>query len=491
MTSAPMSRLAARPDLRLGAALAAAKLTSVGIRRLGRGGGTAAPGFVADRIDPALLGKLAARLDRGAVVVAGTNGKTTVSRMLADVLEADGSRVVHNRSGSNLVRGVAAAFADRASLAGDPRGDVGVIETDEAAFPEIVRRVAPRLVLLNNLFRDQLDRYGELNAIAGHWRGALAALPPEATVVVNADDPTLAAVTEGIAARRVTFGLDNIDARYRLATLPHAADAATCRRCGHDLAYDALYVSHLGAWRCCNCGAARPTLDVVGRDVDLRGVEALALTVAPGPGAVPRGGDGSAGGGVRLEVGVPGLYNAYNALATAAAAASLGVPDATVAGALGAFQAPFGRIERVAFRGRTLTLALVKNPTGFNEVLRMLTAADGTLTVPTLLAINDLAADGRDVSWLWDVDFELLADGDVPLATAGLRGADMANRLKYAGVATDRIRPLPADPRAALEAFVATVPEGATAYVLPTYTALLELRRALADLGAVETFWRQ
>ena len=404
--------------------------------------------------------------------------------MLADILEADGCRVVHNRSGSNLVRGVAAAFAARASIGGDPRADIGVIETDEAAFPEVARLVAPRVVVLNNLFRDQLDRYGELNTIATRWRAAIARLPAETAVVVNVDDPALAEVTHGIAARRVAFGL--AERHHRLDTLPHAADAATCRRCGHDLVYEALYLSHLGDWRCPACGNARPLLDVRGRDVHLDGVESLRVTVEIAGAAL-----GETVRCLDVAVGVPGLYNAYNVVAAVAAAQALRVPDATAVRALGAFRAAFGRIERVAFRGRTLILALVKNPVGFNEVLRMLTAATGGLTVPTLIAINDLAADGRDVSWLWDVDFERLADGAAPLSTTGLRGTDMANRLKYAGVPSERIRPLPADLRPALEAFVETVPEGTTAYVLPTYTAMLDLRRILADLGAVETFWRQ
>ncbi|MDQ3512507.1 MAG: MurT ligase domain-containing protein [Chloroflexota bacterium] len=467
-----------RRDVRLTLAMAAAKATSGVIRRAGRGGGTAAPGLVADRLDDALLGKLVARLPGGAVVIAGTNGKTTVSRMVADVLEAGGARVLHNRSGSNLVRGVVAAFADQATVGGDPRADIAVIEADEAALPEIVRRVRPRVVLLNNLFRDQLDRYGEIDAIATAWARALAALPAGATVVVNADDPALATITTGIAARRITFGLD--ESRFRLDALPHAADAATCRLCGADLVYDALYVSHLGAWRCPNGDTVRPPLDVVGHDIDLQGVDALAVSVTAGP-APP----------VRLTVAVPGLYNAYNVVATAAVAHALGRDPGEVVRGLAAFRAAFGRIERVGYRDRTLILALVKNPTGFNEVLRMLTVATGGLTVPTMIAINDLAADGRDVSWLWDVDFELLAGGDTPLATTGIRGTDMANRLKYAGVGTGRIRTLPPDARPALEAFVDSIPEGGTGYILPTYTAMLDLRRVLASLGAVETFWRQ
>jgi UDP-N-acetylmuramyl tripeptide synthase len=188
---------------------------------------------------------------------------------------------------------------------------------------------------------------------------------------------------------------------------------------------------------------------------------------------------------------VPGLFNAYNALAAIAVARTRGVSSETIATALGAYRPAFGRIERVPYRGRTLTLALVKNPVGFNETLRMLTLASGGLTVPTLIAINDLTADGRDVSWLWDVDFELLSDGTAPLATTGIRGADMANRLKYAGVAEERITLLPACLGTGLDAFVEVLPPGGDGYILLTYTATLGLRQVLADRGAVAPFWEQ
>ncbi|HKG26168.1 MAG TPA: MurT ligase domain-containing protein [Thermomicrobiales bacterium] len=469
-------------DARLIAALAAAKATGAAIRSLGRGGGTAAPGLVAERIDPLLLDKIARRLPQGTVVVAGTNGKTTISRMLADILQARGSRVAHNRSGSNLVRGVASALASQADLTGSPRADIGVIESDEAAFPEIVRRVQPSVVLLNNLFRDQLDRYGELDTIASQWAPALQRLPSEATVVVNADDPTLAAITDGISARRVTFGLDDGNPSFLLAEVPHAADAKTCRHCGRDLVYDRLYSAHLGDWRCPGCGAERPPLDFAGRSIVLDGVDALRLEVA-----LPEDSEGS----LSLHLMIPGLYNAYNAVAATAVASTLGVGRQTITDALRGYRSAFGRIERVTYRGRSLTLALVKNPVGFNETLRMLTVATGGLTVPTLIAINDLAADGRDVSWLWDVDFEMLSQGSAPLFTTGTRGADMANRLKYAGVPAERVMPLPAELSNGLDAFADRLPDGGAGYVLLTYTALLGLRQALADRGAVDHFWEQ
>ena len=464
-------------DLRLSAALLAAKATATGIRLAGRGGGTSAPGLVADRIDNGLLRKLTGRLDHGVVMVAGTNGKTTTSRMIADLLEAAGMPAVHNRSGSNLVRGVVSAFAGQARLTGSPGGAVGVIEADEAALPHLLERVTPRVLLLNNLFRDQLDRYGELDAIARKWRPAVERLGPETTIAVNADDPTLASLTTDISARVAYFGMN--EATHRLETLSHAADAASCRLCGADLAYHALYVSHLGDWYCPNCSNARPSLEVAGSDIDLHGVESLDMHITIDGTAVP------------VHVGVPGLYNAYNLLAAVTVGREMGVELPVIVDAMNAFRSAFGRIERVQYRDRTLTLALVKNPVGFNEVLRMLTAETGGLEVPTLIAINDQYADGRDVSWLWDVDFELLADGGGPLGATGIRGADMANRLKYAGIPEERLTRLPDALGTALDAFVEGIPEGGTGYILPTYTAMLQIRKILADRGAVETFWKQ
>lgn len=459
------------------AALIAAKVAGGVIRRMGRGGGTAAPGLVAERLDPALLRKLTGQLAHGAVIVAGTNGKTTTTRMVADIFEVVPWNVVHNRSGSNLVRGVIAAFVQRASVTGSIGGDIGVIEADEAALPELVRRVQPRVILLNNLFRDQLDRYGELDTIAKTWRGVLKELPADTTVVVNGDDPALVAITDDIPARRVCFGLN--EEKHRLASLPHAADAAVCRVCGADLGYHALYVSHLGDWFCTGCGRARPALDYVGSSIELHGVTSLSMRIA----------DGSDRHDV--QIGVPGVYNAYNALAAAAVAREVGVSWDVITQAFDAFRSAFGRIERLTYKGRELTLALVKNPTGFNEVLRMLTAESGGLQLQTMIAINDLDADGRDVSWLWDVDFELLASGEGDLYTSGLRGPDMANRLKYAGVVPERIHQLPNELSAALDAFVDSVPEDDGAYILPTYTAMLALRKTLAERGAVTAFWEQ
>jgi UDP-N-acetylmuramyl tripeptide synthase len=473
--------MAPKPALgavRQAASIGASKATSVVLRRSGRGGGTAAPGLVALHIDPEVVARLAGRLTDGTVVVAGTNGKTTTSRMIADIVEASGRTVIHNRSGSNLARGVAATFVEHASLSGELDGQMAVIEADEAALPEILRLVKPRLVVLNNLFRDQLDRYGELNTVGTRWKAAFGQLPSTTRLLVDVDDPTLATITADLDAPRTTFGLRATE--HKLAELPHAADAAICRRCGADLTYRELYLGHLGDWFCTSCGYARPSLDVTGVDVRLDGMASLTMSVL------------GHGQGIRdVTVGIPGIYNAYNITAAVAAGFALGIDAATIRTVLEKFRSPFGRAERVSWQGRELSIALVKNPVGFNEVLRTITGGGSELAAPTLIVINDEFADGRDVSWLWDVDFEMLAAGTLPIATAGIRGADMANRLKYAGVDESRLMPLDGPIDQALTTFLRRTSDSRDVSILPTYTAMLAVREALGNAGAVERFWEE
>ncbi len=462
------------PDFRLSAALATAKGTYRATQLLGRSGGTAIPGLIAERVDPRLIGKLAARLPEGAIVVAGTNGKTTTARMLADILTASGKTVLNNGAGSNLSRGIAASFARQSSLFGRPDADIAVIETDEGAFPAVVAAVRPRVILLNNLFRDQLDRYGELNSVAAKWKIALATIAPGTRLVFDADDPTLCALADAAppGTTRVPFGLGTHD--YTLPELTHAADAVLCTKCGTPLDYHALSVGHLGNWFCPTGDNARPPLSFTATNICLHGMEGVGFTVAH-----------ENAHSFAVETNVPGLYNVYNALGASAAAVTCGVAPEFVATALRTFVAPFGRIERIALRGRRLTLALIKNPTGANEVLRLVTTAP---PAPLLICINDLIADGRDVSWLWDTDFEMLAEYPAPMYVSGIRALDMAVRLKYAGVPDARVIVIPA----IADALVSVAEQanvGGDAYVLPTYTAMLAAREALHTLGALRDVW--
>ncbi|MCX2727260.1 MurT ligase domain-containing protein [Thermomicrobium sp. 4228-Ro] len=456
--------------LRASAATTVGRVVAWATRRLQLGGGTAVPGFLALLVYPGLLDELARQLPHGTVIVAGTNGKTTTARALAALLQASGLAVVHNRSGSNLPRGIASAFVDGSSVTGRIRGEIAVVEVDEFALPTAVGALRPRLLVLLNLFRDQLDRYGELETVAQTWRGALAALPPDALVVVNADDPVLTALTEPLSERRWTFGLD--DPTVALPALPHAADWRLCPRCGEALTYRQVFLGHLGIYQCTGCSFSRPPLTVSGRSVasvvPLR-IEAVAGTST-----------------ITLESQLAGVYNAYNVLAAATAGLALGLDQAEIVRVLGSVEAAFGRQERVTCDGHELTLLLVKNPTGFNEAIRLLVLAQQRC--PVLILINDLDADGRDVSWLWDVDVEKLRALDVPVSTGGIRGGEMALRLEYAG-----IEPV-AQHRGVVEAFdrwIASLPPASCGWVLATYTAMLELRRALAQRGLLPSFWAQ
>ncbi|MDQ3854925.1 MAG: MurT ligase domain-containing protein [Chloroflexota bacterium] len=462
------------PNPRLSLALLAGRVVGTAARLSGRGGGTALPGTVAQRLYPSLLADVASGLEQGVVLVSGTNGKTTTSRLLASMLTASGYQVLHNRSGSNLLRGIASSVVQSTHLGGRPAADVAVFETDEAVLPLLLREMCPRVLLLNNLFRDQLDRYGELDTLYRSWESAVSSLPAHVTLVVNVDDPALARLAEQARCKVLPFGL--YAPEYALAELPHAADAAACARCRLPLQYTRVYVSHMGEYHCPNCGFSRPEPEVLATDLHLHGTEATQLTLR------------EPGGAHELTLNVPGLYNVYNALAAAAGALALGTEWEAIAHGFAGFSAAFGRFERVRAEGREIAVILVKNPVGANEVLRMLVS--DPLPEPVLLIINDRIADGRDVSWLWDADFELLACLPGPFITSGVRAADMALRLKYAGIPTERIEVVEDIPSALAEA-VRRTREGGTLRVLPTYTAMLELRREMGELGWVQPYWEE
>jgi lipid II isoglutaminyl synthase (glutamine-hydrolysing) len=444
-----------------------AALTGVGAlsRLLGRGGGTTLPGKLAWKLDPSLIDELAARLSAGSVLVSATNGKTTTSAMAAEILRPT-VRVAHNSAGANLVSGVAS------TLLAARNAELGLFEVDEAALPEVARRVHPKAVLLSNLFRDQLDRYGELEALAARWRETTASLP-DAQLVLNADDPHIAELGTGRAGVRM-FGVD--DPRVARASLQHAADAKYCVRCGAPYDYSASYVGHLGDYRCPACGHARPALDVAAREIELRGLDGAAFTLTAAEGAT------------RVELALPGLYNVYNALAAGALCLTLGVPLADVAAGLGRASAAFGRFERITIGDRRLLMLLIKNPAGTNEAVRTLVDAGGPQVV--VVGLNDDIADGRDVSWIWDADFEPLIPGLDRLVATGSRAAELALRFAYGGLARDRIEVVP-DLGQALDRGLELTPAGGELTLLPTYTAMLALRRIVAGRGHVKNYWER
>ncbi len=456
----PTTLAAMRLALELAAARAAGRLS----RLAGRGGGTTLPGKLLATIDPRAVAALADRLPLGTAIVSATNGKTTTASLVAGILSPT-ARLAHNSSGANLVSGVASTLLDARGA------ELGLFEVDEGAFPDVARRIRPRAVCLGNLFRDQLDRYGELEQIAERWRAAVDELPIDSTLVVNADDPQLG----DLASERpgsVTFGLD--DPAQARPSLQHAADSKYCLRCGTPYDYAAAYVGHLGDYRCPACGHRRPPLVVAARAVELEGLDAASFDLVTPEGAR------------RVRIGLPGLYNVYNALAAAALARALGASlDDIVAGLAGARPA-FGRFERIAIGDRRLLLLLIKNPAGANEIVRTLVAGGP----PTLavIALNDAIADGRDVSWIWDVDFEPLLERLTHIVAAGGRAAELALRCKYAGVPESSIDVVP-DLEEALDRGLALTPPDADLAVLPTYTAMLALRKIVARRGHVGQYW--
>jgi lipid II isoglutaminyl synthase (glutamine-hydrolysing) len=432
-------------------------------RAAGRGGGTTLPGKLLWKIDPEAVDALASRLPLGVALHSGTNGKTTTTAMAARVLEAS-HRLAWNRAGANLMSGLTSALVTANGAA------LGLFEVDEAALPEAIARTRPRVVSLANLFRDQLDRYGELELVAERWREAVRVLPSETHLVVNADDPVLADLGEG-RSTVLRYGVD--DRRHARGSLQHAADSKYCLRCGTPYVYEAAYVGHLGEYRCDACGHARPALDVAAREIELSGLEASRFLLTTPVGEIA------------VELALPGLYNVYNATAAASLCLALGASLDEIRTGFEGFSAAFGRFERIAVGSKPIVILLVKNPTGANEALRTLETG-----VPPVLviALNDAIADGQDVSWIWDVDFEPLLPHTRHVIASGDRAAELGLRLLYGGLPAERLEVVP-ELEAALDRGLELTDAGDELVVLPTYTAMLALRGVLTGRGLVSAYW--
>ena len=466
----------AAPTLRERAALVLGRAAGTTVRRLGRGGGTALPGLVATALAPSLLERLAKQAGQGVVTVTGTNGKTTTTHLIASILREHGVQPLTNPSGSNLERGLIAAYVENAEADGriaDAASRVGVFEVDEAVLARLFARLAPRVAVFLNLFRDQLDRYGEVDSVGEGWGGMLESTSAGCTLVLNADDPSIAQLAAGTHAQVLTFGIDDPDAR--LAQAEHASDARFCR-CGGRFAYDAIYMGHVGIWHCTSCGERRPVARVSARRVVL----------SPEGSRVEVDIDGTS---ITLDIPMAGLYSVYNALAATAAAHALGVPAATIAHALAEAGPAFGRQERFDVDGRTVRVLLAKNPAGLNELMRALIAGSPLGEPIHLLAmLNDGVQDGQDVSWVYDADIEVLAGRPVTVTCAGDRADDFALRWHLAGIDPAAVIP---DTEAALDDALGRTPRGVRLDVVATYTAMIDVREALARRAGVGAYWEQ
>lgn len=449
-------------DARLALAVSLGKGAGIATRLLRRGGGTALPGLVATGVEPDIVTKLGRQLLGGRILVTGTNGKTTTSRILAAILDAAAAPFLHNREGSNLMRGFASTLLDASGATGRlrlPFEALGLFETDEATMPAATRAFAPSILTFTNLFRDQLDRYGEVDTVAAMWREALAAAPKDGTLVLNADDPSVAELAVDWTGPVHWYGID--DASFSTETRG-AFDARWCRSCGGTFAYSRRYFAHVGFWRCDGCGRARPEPDTVARGIHL-GIDSCTFGV-----------DGLG----EMTMPLTGLYNVSNALAAIAVARVLKLPSASIIEGVQRVQPAFGRQEVIEYEGRPLRLLLCKNPAGANEVLRLLASIQlpGDVVNAAML-LSDRFADGQDVSWIWDVDYELLAKTVATCWCGGTRAEDIALRLKYAGWPVPTV--VTRDVSALLRDIVANATAGRDIFVIATYTAMLDLRQAL------------
>ncbi len=512
-----------RSPLRAGLAIVAGRTAGALSRRLRLGGGTSVVGLVAQRVYPEIIEHLATQLEYGCVIVTGTNGKTTTSSFIASILDTAGLRVLHNKEGSNLMRGIATAFVTRASPIGHldlkKKGQgISVLEIDEATLPQALQAVTPRIIVFNNLFRDQLDRYGEVDTVASRWRKAIATLPTDTILVLNADDPTIANLGEGFAGKIIYYGINdlslNLLTQEETIERHQVIDTRACPYCGSEYLYDARFYSHMGHYRCPNGHITRPQPDVRAEHIHSESFDRLRVQIATDSQEK------------EIVIPLPGLYNIYNALAAITAAQALSIHWDPILNGIEQFKPVFGRGESVQVEGRMLRLLLAKNPTGFNEVLRTLFSDNTSRHV--LFVLNDRIADGQDVSWIWDVDFERAVGHTATLVVTGTRARDLALRMKYAGVALEDMQVIPSQPlrtvknekaakkgrqrhtrgiaetlepatsthqdqiyglKNAIDRALQCIPVGETLFIVPTYTGLLEIHRELEQRGLTAHYW--
>ncbi len=444
------------------------KLARFALRLLGRGG-TDFPGRVALKVCPSVLGTLAEGVT--AIVVTGTNGKTTTSRMIEQALTDSGISFFANRSGANLLSGVTAEFAMHASLTGRCRYPYALIEADEAAFKAISRYLRVKAVVVTNVFRDQLDRYGEVTHTLENIRISIANCP-DATLCLNADDSLSRSLADQVDNPVLYYGVNTPIYAHRVAEL---SDAPYCIRCKHEYVYDYVTYGHLGGYRCPHCGYGRPAPDVAVTEVLSTDTEGSRVAVE------------ADGRRYEAEIHLPGGYNIYNGCAAMACGKALGLDLGTVAASLSTFACGFGRMEKFEIRGASLRMILIKNPAGCNQVLNFLTNTREPSVF--VVCLNDRAQDGRDVSWIWDVDFEQVAamgENLHRLLVSGIRADDMALRFKYAGVPAEKLEVV-RDYGALLERCVA---QDKPVYIMPTYTAMLDLREKLSKTYGFKEFWQ-
>lgn len=451
--------------LRTAFAVTAGKLSAGLIQTLNVGSGTSLPGKIALKLDHRLLEKLGRQVRHKTVAITGTNGKSTTAGLLSAFIEAGGFRVVHNQLGANMMPGITAALLRQSSLCGQLEADYGVIEVDEASMPGVSRAMKPDATVVTNLFRDQLDRYGELDTTARLIHDGITASGSH--LILNADDPMVANIGRRFPPERVLYyGVQHVDYPSALNLdfpVGFPREVTDCPVCQAPLTYTQVLYGHLGHYACPNCNFKRPEPWLTAESIAVTATESRLQLAQSHQTFEP------------LSLHLPGLFNAYNLLAAATAGIWLQLTPEQLGPSLASYHSIFGRAEKRILDGKPLMILLIKNPIGATEVLKVVTADPNSRLV---ILINDNYADGRDISWLWDAPFEYLNTTNKPIVVSGHRAEDMAVRLKYAGVPETLIHTEP-DLMTALHQGLSQVQPGETLYVLPTYTALLSLSQAL------------
>ena len=438
-------------------ALWAGKLITIALLVNGKKG-TTLPGRIANRIDPGIMRHLSESYTDGIVMVTGTNGKTTTANLLANIFREAGKAFAFNQAGANLVTGITGALIQNTRWNGMSRASLALLEVDEATVPKFCEQVSPSLVIVTNFFRDQLDRYGELDTTVRMVRESIR---KDTVLVLNADDPLVAQFGTS-HAKSVYYGVERTPDSVKESL--ETREARFCPLCGTELDYTLFHYGQLGVFNCLGCGFHRPEPKVLAQDI--RSVE----------GQIQFQVDETS-----FTIALQGYYNLYNALAAITAACQLGINKGIIRRGLQKFIPQAGRMERFCLPEGDITLTLVKNPTGFDQVIQTLLGLDKPLRI--LIGINDLAADGRDISWLWDVNFERLGtyeDRIHQVICTGLRAEDMALRLKYAGVSEEKLV-IEHALDSALDRLQTNRAVDEATFILPTYTLLFPLREILEN----------
>lgn len=433
--------------LRVSASVGISKAATFLVRLLHLGAASVLPGKIARRLQPKVLPLLFEQVRHGVILVVGTNGKTTTALLLRTILERQGWQVAHNASGANMINGLTTTLLENTNLLGQLDADYAILEVDENVLPLLLQSCQPQYILALNLFRDQLDRYGEIDTISRKWKSAITPLPAQTVVILNGDDPTLCYLGQQLPQQVLFFGLSEPDTY--LKEIPHAVDSTYCPRCGDPLDYEGMYLSHLGDYHCPNCGFTKSQLAV-----DSREWPQILL----------------------------GTYNKYNTLAAGLVARQLGIEPAAINDTIADFRAPFGRAEELNINGRHVRILLSKNPVGMNETIRVVNQLQQAgKASTTLLVLNDQTADGTDVSWIWDVDTEALVELGGTIIVSGDRVYDLALRISYSQI--DGKNDLNLIVKENLTEAIATAlkhtPVHETLHILPTYSAMLEVRQLL------------